>query len=342
LDERFAVDYALNIESSVTPDRSPPAKAQLAAVAVVEAPPDPGRPPTHLGRVLDLLGGLLLLLRPRQWIKSGLVLLAPLLTAPAAMLAHGASLALTVLAFITAASVVYVFNDIRDRDRDRLHPVKRLRPLASGRVGFPAAVCLLVVTGLALLFLMVLLPPPVDLVIGVYLVTNLWYCLSLKHQPLVDVCVVASGFVLRTMAGSLAVGVEPRPSLLICVYCACLALSLGKRRHELAGLQGNGEALRHRPALRAYSVQFLDQIIILNLVATLVGYVTFVWLDVPPHGAFTAAITFPFAVFALCRYLQMITVQSSGGDPVADLIRDRATMVNGLLWTVALVAGVML
>ena len=153
---------------------------------------------------------------------------------------------------------------------------------------------------------------------------------------------VASGFVLRTMAGSLAIGIEPRPSLLICVYCACLALSLGKRRHELAGLQGNGEALRHRPALRAYSVQFLDQIIILNLATTLAGYVTFVWLDVHPHGPLTAAMTFPFAVFALCRYLQMITVHSSGGDPVGDLTRDRATVVNGLLWTVTLAAGVVL
>lgn len=287
------------------------------------------------------LGGLVLLLRPRQWVKSGLVLLAPLLTAPATVLSHAGPLAITLLAFIIAASSVYVFNDLRDRERDRLHPVKRLRPLASGRVSAPAAITLLAGAGAVLVAFMLVLPVSVDLVLGAYLALNLWYCLALKHQSLVDVCVVAVGFVLRTMAGALAVGAQLRPSLLICVYCACLALSLGKRRHELARLADDGDALRHRPALTAYSTAFLDQIIVLTLVATLASYVSFVWLDVR-HGALTAALTFPFATFAICRYLQMLTVQRSGGDPVEDLTRDRVLLVNGVLWLAALIVGVSL
>ncbi len=194
---------------------------------------------------------------------------------------------------------------------------------------------------MALLGLMLVLPVPVDLVLASYLVLNLWYCLALKHQSLVDVCVVAVGFVLRTMAGVFAVGAALSPSLLICVYCACLALSLGKRRHELARLADDLDALRHRPALTAYSTAFLDQIVVLTLVATLASYVSFVWLDVR-HGALTAALTFPFATFAICRYLQMLTVQRAGGDPVEDLTRDRVLLVNGVLWVAALIGGVTL
>jgi decaprenyl-phosphate phosphoribosyltransferase len=288
------------------------------------------------------LSALTALLRPRQWLKNGLVLLAPMLVDPAAVLRYSIPIALTLLAFTAAAAGVYVFNDLRDRERDRVHPVKRHRPLASKSVSVRAAIVLLALLEICTLAMTLRLPPLVGLVIAVYTVMNLWYCISLKHQALVDVCVVSTGFVLRALAGFLAAGVYPRFSLFICIYSTCLALSLGKRRHELARAQDDPNALWHRPALASYSVQFLDQAVVLTLVSALAGYVAFVWLDVRPSGELAAALTFPFAVFAVCRYLQMLTVQRGGGDPVRDLAKDRKTLVTCALWVAALVAGVML
>ncbi|MBL6275046.1 UbiA prenyltransferase family protein [Micromonospora fiedleri] len=288
-------------------------------------------------RPLARVGGLFILLRPRQWIKGSLVLLAPLVASPATAVTQVVPLLGTLLSFLAASSAVYIFNDLHDRERDRLHPVKRNRPLASGRVSASAAVTLLVVLLAGTAALLMLLPVLVGVIVAGYLAINLWYCLALKHQPLVDVSVVSVGFVLRVLAGTIAVGIAVQPALLIGVYCACLALSLGKRRHELAALSAaGGEAGEHRPALRAYSVPFLDQVVLVNLVAALVGYVAFIWAQTPPYGPVTAGLTFPFAAFAVHRYLQMIAMGGSGGDPVEDLFRDRAMLVNVGLWAAVL------
>lgn len=322
------MDHALTGQttiSHVSPDG--------AAIGAVDSPTAARviRPPGQISAHLSLL-------RPRHWIKGTLVLVAPLITAPVASVSHGATLGLTLLSFLAASSTIYVINDLLDRDSDRLHPVKRLRPLASGRVSVPAAVTLLVALVLVTIALMLTVPPLVDLIVGVYLVTNLWYCLALKQQPLVDVSVIAGGFVLRVLAGTIAAGLAVQPFLLICVYCACVALSLGKRRHELAGLPADGgTATLHRPALSAYSVQFLDHVVVVNLVGALVGYVAFMWLLKPPYGTVTAVLTFPFATFTVYRYLQMLMVERSGGDPVEDLVRDRPMRVNLGLWTAVLV-----
>ncbi|GAA4452058.1 UbiA prenyltransferase family protein [Phytohabitans houttuyneae] len=304
----------------------------------VPSPAPPDLPVVTVSRTAPArLGGLFTLLRPRQWVKGGLVLLAPVVADPVAAVAQVVPLAGTLLAFLAASSAVYVFNDLKDRERDRLHPTKRLRPLASGVVNTPAAVALLTALLAGTAVLLTALPGLVGVIVGGYLAINLWYCLALKHQPLVDVSVVSLGFVLRVLAGTVAVGIETQPALLIGVYCACLALSLGKRRHELAAmLADGGEATAHRPALRAYSVQFLDHVVVVNLVAALVGYLAFVWVSTPPYGPVTAALTFPFAAFAVHRYLQMVTVGSSGGNPTEDLVRDRALQVNLGLWAAVL------
>ncbi|MEV4494141.1 UbiA prenyltransferase family protein [Micromonospora arborensis] len=317
------MNHALEVPNPTSPD--------LPVVSV-----DPAAAVQAL-KPLARLTGLFVLLRPRQWVKGGLVLAAPLVAAPGAAVTHLVPLLGTLLSFLAAASAVYVFNDLRDRERDRVHPVKRNRPLASGRVSTTAAVVLLVGLLAGTAALTTLLPALAGVVVAGYLALNLWYCLALKHQPLVDVSVVSIGFVLRVLAGTIAVGAAVHPALLIGVYCACLALSLGKRRHELAALSAaGGEAGEHRPALRAYSVHFLDQVVVVNLVAALIGYVGFVWTQTPPYGPVTAGLTFPFAAFAVHRYLQMIAMGGSGGDPVEDLVRDRALLVNLGLWAAVL------
>jgi len=280
--------------------------------------------------------------RPRQWLKIVPVLTAPLLTASATLASRGTALGVTLLAFLFASSAVYVLNDLLDRESDRLHPVKRRRPLASGAVSVPGAVVLLVVLLVCTAGLLAVAPPRIELVVGCYLLLNLGYCLRLKHQPLVDVSVVASGFVLRVLAGTIAAGLPLRPFLLICVYCACVALSLGKRRHELVVLAGElpgegGTSALHRPVLGTYSVPFLDNVVALNLVTALVTYVAFVWLSLERSGPLVAVLTFPFAAYTVYRYLQLLMVDESGGDPVQDLAGDRCLRINLALWAALLI-----
>ncbi|WP_406312261.1 UbiA prenyltransferase family protein [Streptomyces sp. NBC_00114] len=262
------------------------------------------------------------------------MLVVPITAGPRAAIPHLATIGLTLLAFLSASSAVYVLNDLRDCEADRLHPVKRLRPLASGRVSVRGALAVLTALLLATVGLLIAVPPLGALVLGGYVVMNIWYTLALKHQPLVDVSVVAAGFVLRVLAGALAAGLTIQPLLLICVYCASVALSLGKRRHELAGLKVTGE--KHRPALSAYTVPFLDHMVVLNLVAALICYVATMWQLNAPYGKVGAALSFPFAAFHVTRYLQMLIVERSGGDPVEDLMRDRQMRLNLGLWTAVL------
>ncbi|MDX3524575.1 UbiA family prenyltransferase [Streptomyces scabiei] len=289
--------------------------------------------PIAVGRV-KALRAYVALLRPRHWIKNVLVLLVPVTAGPREAIPHLAAIGLILLAFMSASSAVYILNDLRDCEADRLHPVKRLRPLASGRVSVRGALVALTALLLTTVGLLIAVPPLGSLVLGGYIAMNIWYTLSLKHQPLVDVSVVAAGFVLRVLAGALAAGLTIQPLLLICVYCASVALSLGKRRHELVDLKVTGE--KHRPALAAYTVSFLDHVVVVNLVAALMCYVATMWQLQAPYGKVGAALSFPFAAFHVTRYLQMLIVERSGGDPVEDLMRDRQMRLNLGLWTAVL------
>ncbi|MGC0332342.1 decaprenyl-phosphate phosphoribosyltransferase [Streptomyces sp. SAI-170] len=306
------------------------------------APPGSGPPYVLLSAAAvprrSRLPAPLLLLRPRQWVKNVFVLIAPLAVDPAALLRHPGRALAALLAFTAASAAVYVLNDWLDRERDRLHPVKRHRPLASGRIG-PAgalvlgAACLaaLVVTGLAL-------PPGAQAAIAGYAVLNLAYCLALKHYPLIDVSLVATGFVLRAVAGCVAVAAPFNPALIISVYCTCLLLSLGKRRHELVTAELRGQAVAGRPALAGYSVPLLDQLIAVLLAATLIGYELFALSAPHPHAPVLAVVTVPFAVFAVCRYVQLVS-QRRGGEPGRDVLTDAPLVVNALLWLACLAVG---
>ncbi|MFD0200322.1 MULTISPECIES: UbiA prenyltransferase family protein [Saccharothrix] len=281
----------------------------------------------------------LALLRPRQWVKNVFVLIAPLAVDPAAITRHPWLLTVALVAFIAASSTVYVLNDWLDRGRDRLHATKRHRPIASGRIGPVGALLLgsgcLAVLGAAAL----VLPPAARLAVAAYLVLNLLYCLALKHHALVDISSVALGFVLRAVAGCLAVDAPLSPTLIVCVYCVCLLLSLGKRRHELVAVTRAGEATATRPALAGYSVPLLDQLMAVLVASTLISYLLWLLESVRHESAALAVLTLPFAVYALARYLQLVTVGRGGGEPGRDLLRDRPLLITAALWLLGLAAG---
>jgi 4-hydroxybenzoate polyprenyltransferase len=275
--------------------------------------------------------GLLTLVRLRQWPKNGLVLAGAFFTDQLFVLDTVTSAAAAALAFCFASGAVYCFNDIFDRHADATHPEKRGRPLPSGTVSVRAAAGL--AAALVLLCAVVLAVGgftwEVPAILGTYAVVNVAYTLVLRTLALLDVVVVASGFVLRLVAGSYAVDVPSSSWVVLCTGLLALFLALAKRRGDLAH-----ETPATRPALGGYTVAFIDQALSMMGAATLVVYALFTVSDYA-QGRFDAPLlyltTFPVAV-GILRYLQVVMVKGWYGSPLEIVARDRALEAVLLLW----------
>lgn len=290
---------------------------------------------TAPGLVRDLLA----LVRPAHWAKSVLVVPVALLDADRWTFAAVARIGWAMAAFVVAASAVYVGNDIADRHRDRHHPVKRLRPIASGRIPVPIAVVYCgALWGLLAVFLVSGWAGPGWPVVS-YLALNAVYSRGLKHVPLVEAGVVAAGFVLRAIQGYVAIGVPPSGWLLVTIFTGCLMLVFGKRRQELLEA---GAA--HRPALRGYTVELASHLLQLTGGLTMVSGLLYVRAEAPfgPYGLAATLVSVPFALFTMARYLQVVLVEGGGGDPVRVLLGDRMTVVAAVLWGAALAVAILL
>jgi len=275
------------------------------------------------------------LVRPGHWTKNVFVL-APLVFAQ--RLTDAASLRASLLAFVAfcaASSVVYIVNDVRDREEDRHHPVKRQRPLAAGTVSLAAAAAtatlLLAVVALAC----VRLGAGFALLTAVYLLVNLAYSLGLKRVVILDVMLVSAGFVLRVMAGGEAIGVAISDWLLLCTTFLALFLTFSKRRHELTLL--SAEASEQREVLSHYSIDFLDQMINVVTASTVLAYALYcVSADDSSGGRLIA--TLPFVLFGVFRYLYLIYQRPTSRSPTEALLLDPPFAVNLLLWGALVVA----
>ncbi|BCJ68665.1 UbiA prenyltransferase family protein [Polymorphospora rubra] len=318
--------YSTNLGQPVPPVPDVPAAAVAATAAVTAAVPT-GAVPTGVRR--GLLRDLVALARPAQWPKNLLVVPLALIDAPGIGLGALARMGLAVVLFTLLSAFVYVWNDIADRHRDRLHPVKRNRPIAAGRVGVgPARAYAL---GLVVLVAVLLAVGPAMSwwpLFG-YLALNLSYVRWLKHLPLLDVFAVAAGFVLRVVQGYLAVPARASVWLLACVFTLCLLLAAGKRRHEMAV---GGSA--HRPSLAGYTTQYLDYLIILYATLTVTVFLLYLVNGgfAAPYTDASLLVSLPCAIFAVARHLHVVVVGKGGGDPVRLLLRDRAMVVNTLVW----------
>lgn len=279
---------------------------------------------------------LLKTMRPRQWPKN-VFLLAALVFDQQLFIVD--SLLRTLGGFILfclISSSVYVFNDLADVEADRQHPVKKNRPIASGALPTGAAWTagiLLVVIALGLGYV---LSPGFAAVMAGYLIINLAYSKWLKHIPILDVLIIASGFVLRVAAGVTLIHVERfSPWLYVVMTLLALYLGFGKRRAELA-LLADG-AGTHRKVLEGYTIPLLDQYIIIVSGTTIVAYslYTFSAPNVPPNH--TMMLTIPFVVYAIFRYLYLIHVEDKGGEPEEILLSDRPFQVAMGLWALTVV-----
>ena len=267
------------------------------------------------------------LMRPHQWIKNGFVFLG-------VVFGHGwddARLVAEVLtlfaAFCLAASAVYVMNDIADREADRMHPVKRSRPLARGEVRVGPALALCVALALGGLVLAAAVSVPALLIVAAYAGLNFAYSAGLKHVAILDVFMIAGGFMLRILAGTVGVGIAPSKWLLLCGFMLTLFLGFGKRRAELVAFDGDGNSngvSAQRAALEGYSKALLDRLIMVSVAGAAIGYALY---TVDPetivlHGTDKLILTLPFVLYGLFRYLQLMYSKGGGGDPAWDLLHD--------------------
>ncbi len=274
-------------------------------------------------------------LRPAQWAKN-LFVLAPLVFGDLLLDATAASRALlALLAFCCGSSAVYLINDLRDREEDRRHPLKRLRPLAAGTLAVPVAVAAVAMLAGAALVVAFYLGLPFARILGAYLVINVLYTLWFKHMVILDVMSISLGFVLRVEAGAEATGVEVSRWLFLCTIFLALFLAFSKRRHEITLLAG--AASGQRPVLDHYSPAFLDQMINVVTASSVVSYALYA---VAPEtvGKFhteNLVYTIPLVLYGIFRYLYLMYQRPDARNPTEAILRDPPFLVNMLLWGLA-------
>ena len=288
-----------------------------------------------LGRRLAYL---LRTMRPKQWTKNGFVLVGLIFDGKLLDLPLALTAVATLICFCVVSSSVYILNDLIDIERDRGHPRKRLRPLASGLLDPVFAKAAMVILGAAGIVAAGLIDVYVGLTLAAYLILNVAYCVYLKNLVIIDVMMIAVFFVLRVVAGAVAVEVSAfSPWLYICVSLLALFIGFGKRRHEIILLKD--AASDHRTSLKQYNQPFLDQII---GIVTTSGLISYTFYSFEAETALAAPsqmmLTVPLIVFVVFRYLYLIHVEERGGAPDDLLFADRPLLAAVILWLLSVVA----
>lgn len=278
------------------------------------------------------------LVRPKQWTKNLLVFAAPLFTNAFASRTVVLHSAMAFAAMCCMSSFVYVFNDWRDAEKDRAHPVKKHRPIAAGLIkpGAAAAIALgLFAVGGSLLYL---LGPQSIEVVAAYFVLQLLYNAGAKAIPVLDVFLIATGFVLRAVLGAAAINVLISPWLLLCTNALALLLGFAKRRHEYI-LQGENRGTS-RLSLRGYSRQALDAFVMICATAAVLCYGLYALQSQTARRFPALYITTPFVFYGICRYVLIVFVSDEGGEPEHILLKDKHILASIILFVIAAAVAV--
>ncbi|MBH5317727.1 decaprenyl-phosphate phosphoribosyltransferase [Paenibacillus sp. GSMTC-2017] len=268
-------------------------------------------------------------LRPKQWTKN-LLLFAALLFSFQHMNAE--NIVKSTIAFILfcfVSGTVYIMNDYVDREADRHHETKRFRPMASGQLNPQLALMFGGTLLVGSLLLSLFLEPLFSVVLFIYFIINMLYSLVLKHVVIIDIMLIAAGFVLRALAGGLVINVPFTPWFLLCTMLLSLFLAIGKRRHELILMDTNSEA--HRKVLSQYSVALLDQLIGIVAASTIICYSLFTFTS---GRTIHLMWTIPFVVYGIFRYLYLIHMEQKGGAPDRVLLEDKPIMITVILYVI--------
>ena len=273
-------------------------------------------------------------IRPRQWVRNALVFVPAIFAQKALSPPHMFRAAVAAIAFSLLASGVYLFNDLMDRERDKAHPTKRLRPIASGALPLAWATWGMVPLFSGGLLISLWLGPGSAYVCAAYVVIQGLYCSGLKDVPILDMFFVAAGYVFRVVLGGVAIDVPISNWLYICTMLAALFLVLSKRRHELTLLEE--DAGLHRANLVEYTPHLLDQMIAVVTASTVVAYSMYTVSDETIHkfGTDNLKFTIPFVLYGIFRYLYLIHRRQEGGSPDKVLFTDFPLIVDIVLFVV--------
>jgi len=271
-------------------------------------------------------------LRPRDWIKNTFVLAGAIFAERLLVPGVLAKVAAGFILFCFGASAVYLFNDFMDVEKDRLHPQKAKRPLPSGRLKKKVAIVFAAIIVSIVVPLSFYLKPEFALWVLTYVVMNALYSIKLKDFVVLDVMMVAAGYVIRVMAGCSLASVAPSDWLIVCTMTMSLFLVFCKRRQELILVTNSGKTSRQ--TLKDYSMGFLDQMIAIVTAATLISYVLYTLSQetVAKFGTRKLILTSPFVLYGIFRYLYIIYQKDAGGNPTDTLFSDPPLFINALLW----------
>jgi 4-hydroxybenzoate polyprenyltransferase len=284
-----------------------------------------------------MLRALLKTMRPRQWTKNAFLFAALVFDGKLFHLHDFLRTFAGFVLFCLISSAIYILNDLLDMNADRQHPMKKNRPIASGQLSVPVALAAGATLSLLAIGLGYLLTWQFALTILVYFTMMLVYSKWLKHVPILDVLILAAGFVLRVHAGTTLITVERfSPWLYVLMTLLALYLGFGKRRAELALLAG--DSANHRKVFDGYTIPLLDQFITIVSGTTIVAYSLYTFFRPETPSNHALMLTIPFVIYAIFRYLYLIQVKQIGGEPEEILLSDRPFQVSIFLWGLAVLA----
>ncbi|WP_046319331.1 decaprenyl-phosphate phosphoribosyltransferase [Mycobacterium sp. UM_Kg1] len=287
---------------------------------------------SELGPPANLLSGIIKAIRPRQWVKNVLVVAAPLAALGGGIHYDYADLArkslIAFVVFSLAASAVYLVNDAQDVEADRAHPTKRFRPIAAGVVPVGLAYVLAVALGAVSLGISWWLTPNLALVMAIYLAIQLAYCFGLKHQAVLDICIVSSGFLIRAIAGGVAASIPLSQWFLLVMAFGSLFMAAGKRYAELQIAEQTGAKIRK--SLESYTGTYLRFVWTASATAMLVCYSLFAFERDSGSGSWYAVSIIPITI-GILRYAVDVD-GGMAGEPEDILRRDRVMQLMALAW----------
>jgi 4-hydroxybenzoate polyprenyltransferase len=278
---------------------------------------------------------LLRLMRPHQWVKNVFVFTG-LLFGHAWNDSHiTTQVVIAFIAFCLISSTIYIINDIVDVEQDRHHPKKNQRPLASGQISIVAAIIFASALGVPGFGLALATSKTVVFILLVYALMNIAYSFRLKHVVMLDVFIIATGFMLRILVGTLGVGIPPSQWLLLCGMMVTLFLGFAKRRAEIIAL--TEDKVAHRKVLEHYSPVLLDKMIGITAACLIMSYSLYTMNQdtIRIHGTSNLIYTVPFVMYGVSRYIYLLHHQSMGGDPSHDLVRDPHLLITVAAWLIA-------
>ncbi len=268
-------------------------------------------------------------MRPKQWIKNSFVFAALIFAVKFTDLRFIVLALCTFFLFSFTASSMYLINDVIDFEADRNHPLKKNRPIASGKVSKGLAIIISIMLASGTLLTSLVISPKVTLVLGLYVINNISYSLKLKHVAIVDIIMIAFGFVLRAVAGAYAIDVPISEWFLVIIFLLTLFLAIMKRRQEFVIIGKNGG--KKRKVLNHYSIEMLDQMSNIIIPAVLVSYIFYTFNTF--HTKYFI-FTIPFVIYGMFRYLYLAYKKDMGESPTETLLKDWPLLGSVIVWAI--------